>query len=102
IGRLHYEAPGCHVELTLLDLSSLASIHKFAAEELAQNRPLHLLINNAGVMAPPKRLETVDGFELQFGTNVLGHFALTALLMPALEQAAAECNGCRPRIITLA
>ena len=59
----------------------------FAEKELARHRPLHILINNAGVMAPPKRLQTADGFELQFGTNVLGHFALTALLMPALEQA---------------
>jgi NAD(P)-dependent dehydrogenase (short-subunit alcohol dehydrogenase family) len=52
-------------------------------------------------MAPPKRLQTADGFELQFGTNVLGHFALTALLMPALEQAAAASRD-RSRIVTLA
>jgi NAD(P)-dependent dehydrogenase (short-subunit alcohol dehydrogenase family) len=68
---------------------------------LALHRPLDLLINNAGVMAPPKRLETADGFELQFGTNVLGHFALTALLMPAL-QLAADSSGRRPRIVTVA
>jgi NAD(P)-dependent dehydrogenase (short-subunit alcohol dehydrogenase family) len=100
--RLQADAPGTHVELAILDLASLASVREFAAKELEQHRPLHILINNAGVMAPPKRLETKDGFELQYGTNVLGHFALTALLMPALEQAAAECNGSRPRIITLA
>jgi NAD(P)-dependent dehydrogenase (short-subunit alcohol dehydrogenase family) len=101
LDRLQTDAPGNHVELALLDLASLASVREFAAKELARDRPLHILINNAGVMAPPKRLETRDGFELQFGTNVLGHFALTALLMPALEQAAAECNSCRPRIVTL-
>jgi NAD(P)-dependent dehydrogenase (short-subunit alcohol dehydrogenase family) len=102
LNRLHADAPGSHAELAILDLASLASVREFAAKELAQHRPLHILINNAGVMAPPKRRETVDGFEIQFGTNVLGHFALTALLMPALEQAAAECNGCRPRIVTIA
>jgi NAD(P)-dependent dehydrogenase (short-subunit alcohol dehydrogenase family) len=52
-------------------------------------------------MAPPQRLETADGFELQFGTNVLAHFALTGLLMPALEQAAAESSE-PPRIVTIA
>jgi NAD(P)-dependent dehydrogenase (short-subunit alcohol dehydrogenase family) len=102
LDRLQTDAPGSHAELAILDLASLASVREFAAKELAQHRPLHILINNAGVMAPPKRLATVDGFEIQFGTNVLGHFALTALLMPALEQAAAECNGCRPRIVTIA
>jgi NAD(P)-dependent dehydrogenase (short-subunit alcohol dehydrogenase family) len=101
LGRLHADSPGSHAELVILDLASLASVRNFAEKELAQRRPLHMLINNAGVMAPPKRLETVDGFELQFGTNVLGHFALTALLMPAIEQAAAESAG-RPRIVTIA
>src|ERR1700760_1600737 len=99
--RLHDDAPGCEFELALLDLASLASVRDFAAQELAHNRPLDLLINNAGVMAPPKRLQTVDGFELQFGTNVLGPFALTALLMPALERAAAH-SADRPRVINVA
>ena len=89
IARLHADSPGTHVELAMLDLASLSSVRDFAKKELAQQRPLHILINNAGVMAPPNRLQTADGFELQFGTNVLGHFALTALLMPALEQAGA-------------
>jgi NAD(P)-dependent dehydrogenase (short-subunit alcohol dehydrogenase family) len=62
---------------------------------------LDLLINNAGVMAPKTRLETRDGFELQFGTNVLGHFALTALLFPALMRAA-ESRPEPPRVVTLA
>ncbi|HEX4576752.1 MAG TPA: oxidoreductase [Edaphobacter sp.] len=105
LGRLHADSPGIHTELAILDLASLASVHDFAEKELAQHRPLHILINNAGVMAPPKRLQTADGFELQFGTNVLGHFALTALLMPALEQAAAQAAAAssdRPRIVTVA
>lgn len=101
IQRLDDEAPGTHVELAALDLSSLKSIHAFAAAELAQHKPLDILINNAGVFAPPVRQETADGFEVQFGTNVLGHFALTALLMPALEQAAAQ-SPTAPRIVTIA
>ncbi|MEO6805723.1 MAG: SDR family oxidoreductase [Edaphobacter sp.] len=102
--RLDADAPGSHAELAILDLASLASVHDFAKKQLAEDRPIHILINNAGVMAPPKRLETADGFELQFGTNVLGHFALTALLMPALERAAAESveSSDRPRIVTIA
>lgn len=101
IARMDADSPGAHIELVILDLASLASVHNFAEKELAQHRPLHILINNAGVMAPPKRLTTADGFELQFGTNVLGHFALTALMMPALEQAAAG-SAERPRVVTLA
>jgi NAD(P)-dependent dehydrogenase (short-subunit alcohol dehydrogenase family) len=103
LDRLHEDVPGSQTELVMLDLASLASVREFAAGELAHHHPLHILINNAGVMAPPKRLETADGFELQFGTNVLGHFALTALLMPALQQAADESESAeRPRIVTLA
>lgn len=101
LARLHADSPGIHAELILLDLASLESIRQVAAAELANHRPLHLLINNAGVMAPPKRLETADGFELQFGTNVLGHFALTAQLFPAIQQAAGDTTF-RPRIVTIA
>jgi NAD(P)-dependent dehydrogenase (short-subunit alcohol dehydrogenase family) len=101
LARLNADVPGAHAELALVDLASLASVHQFAQQELAAQRPLHILVNNAGVMAPPKRLETADGFELQFGTNVLGHFALTALLMPALEQAATGSSE-RPRVVTIA
>ncbi|HEY6412371.1 MAG TPA: oxidoreductase [Edaphobacter sp.] len=96
LDRLHSEAPNIHMELAILDLASLGSVRELAAQELGKNRPLHVLINNAGVMAPPKRQQTRDGFEMQFGTNVLGHFALTALLMPALERAE------RPRVVTVA
>lgn len=73
----------------VLDLASLASIDSAAAEVLAAGRPLDLLINNAGVMAVPERRETADGFELTFGTNHLGHFALTGRLLPALLAASA-------------
>lgn len=96
LASLLTEAPGASVELALLDLASLASVREFAAGELAREQPLHVLINNAGVMAPPRRLETADGFELQFGTNVLGHFALTGLLLPLLERAE------HPRVVTIA
>src|SRR5262249_30992745 len=73
-------ASGAAVELASLDLSSLDSVRAFARDFASAHDHLDLLINNAGVMAPPRR-ETADGFELQFGTNVLGHFALTGLLL---------------------
>jgi NAD(P)-dependent dehydrogenase (short-subunit alcohol dehydrogenase family) len=101
LARLHTAAPDAHAELAILDLASLSAVREFAQKELDAQRPIHILVNNAGVMAPPKRLETTDGFELQFGTNVLGHFALTALLMPALEQAATASPD-RPRVVTIA
>lgn len=101
LARLREEAPGVQAELAILDLSSLASVRDFAAKELARQRPLHVLINNAGVMAVPERTLTADGFEMQFGTNVLGHFALTGLLWPALEQAAITSSD-PPRVITIA
>ena len=99
LARLRSGAPGASAELATLDLASLGSIQEFARRELVEQRPLHVLVNNAGVMAPPKRLETADGFEIQLGTNVLGHFALTGLLMPLLERAAVSE---RPRVVTIA
>ncbi|MGZ4533922.1 MAG: oxidoreductase [Nocardioidaceae bacterium] len=69
------------VRVAELDLGSLASVERFAKEWAG---PLDLLVNNAGLMAPPRRHQTADGFELQFGTNHLGHFALTGRLLPAL------------------
>ena len=83
-------APGATVDVMHLDLSSLASVRAFADQFRARNIPLHVLVNNAGVMAIPYRL-TADGFEMQFGTNHLGHFALTGLLLDALLAA----NGAR-------
>jgi NAD(P)-dependent dehydrogenase (short-subunit alcohol dehydrogenase family) len=81
------EHPEAHVEVRLLDLADLSSVKSFADALIAEHQPLHLLINNAGVMAPPKRFETVDGFELQFGTNFLGPFALTLRLLPLMLEA---------------
>lgn len=74
-----------NVEVASLDLASLASVRTFAQRVLTGHEEIDLLINNAGVMAAPYS-RTVDGFELQFGTNHLGHFALTGLLLPAFKQ----------------
>jgi NAD(P)-dependent dehydrogenase (short-subunit alcohol dehydrogenase family) len=84
--------PGADVRVQELDLADLGSVRSFA-ETLDSDR-LDLLINNAGLMAPPRRL-TKDGFESQFGTNHLGHFALTGLLMPRLLAAS------EPRVVTV-
>jgi len=83
--------PDAAVEVAPLDLADLASVRAFAA---ARDEPVDLLVNNAGVMAPPRR-ETADGFELQFGTNHLGHFALTGLLLDRL------LAGADPRVVTV-
>lgn len=80
------------VRVEALDLASLASVRDFADR---WSGPLDLLVNNAGVMTPPRRRETDDGFELQFGTNHLGHFALTGLLLPALLESE------NPRVTTV-
>ncbi|MBC2907979.1 oxidoreductase [Streptomyces cupreus] len=77
-GRAAAATVGGSTEVRRLDLADLASLREFAA---AWDGPLHLLINNAGVMMLPKQ-RTKDGFEMQFGTNHLGHFALTNLLLP--------------------
>lgn len=80
-------APESNVSLRSLDLSSLESVAALSNTLRGEGRPIHLLINNAGVMSPPSRQTTVDGFEVQFGTNYLGHFALVAGLLPLL------CDG---------
>ena len=90
--RVRAEAPGAHVELRALDLADLASVRAFAAD--LDLDALDLLVNNAGVMALP-RLRTADGFEMQLGTNHLGHFALTGLLLPRL------LAGDEPRVVTV-
>jgi len=84
---------GASVRFEPLDLAGLGSIKAFG--ERMQLERLDLLVNNAGVMAPPSRKVTADGFELQFGTNFLGHFALTAQLLPLLRR------GNRPRVVTV-
>jgi NAD(P)-dependent dehydrogenase (short-subunit alcohol dehydrogenase family) len=90
--RIKRSVPGADVGVAELDLASMNSVESFAK---AWSDPLDLLINNAGVMAPPRRASTVDGFELQFGTNHLGHFVLTGLLLPALL----DCP--KPRVVTV-
>jgi NAD(P)-dependent dehydrogenase (short-subunit alcohol dehydrogenase family) len=94
--RILAEVPQAQVELVPLDVASLASIRAFAGEFSASGARLDVLVNNAGVMALPKREQTPDGFERQFGTNHLGHFALTGLLMPSL------LAGPTPRVVTVA
>ncbi len=84
VGSIRADLPDASVVLEELDLSSLASVRDFAARFEAERGALDLLINNAGVMAPPRR-ETADGFELQLGTNHLGHFALTGLLLGGMQ-----------------
>jgi NAD(P)-dependent dehydrogenase (short-subunit alcohol dehydrogenase family) len=81
--ELRAAAPRASLELLPLDLASLASVRDFAKAFADRHARLDLLINNAGVMAIPRRL-TADGFEMQLGTNHLGHFALTGLLLPRL------------------
>lgn len=94
--EIRRDHPHAALEFRHLDLADLASVRKFADELTAEGEPLDVLVNNAGVMAPPERITTVDGFELQFESNFLGPFALTVRLLPLLL--AAE----RPRVATMA
>ncbi|MFD6988215.1 SDR family oxidoreductase [Streptomyces sp. NPDC059943] len=87
--------PHARLDVRRVDLADLASVQEFADGLIADGTPIDLLVNNAGVMAPPSRLETVDGFELQMGSNFLGPFALTVRLLPLLL--AAES----PRVATM-
>ena len=85
IGRLTADNPRAKVSTRELDLSSLESVAALAGTLTAEGRPINILINNAGIMEPPTRQATADGFELQFATNHLGHFALVAQLLPLLR-----------------
>ncbi|MBO0610064.1 SDR family oxidoreductase [Myceligenerans salitolerans] len=93
IARIKQSVPGANVSLRDLELSSLASVAALGDTLRAEGDPIHLLINNAGVMTPPDRRTTADGFELQFGTNHLGHFALVAHLMPLLRAGGARVTS---------
>jgi len=87
--------PQANVWFEQVDLASLASVKTFADEMLEEGRSIDILINNAGVMALPTRQTTSDGFEMQFGTNYLSHFALTAQLLPLLKAGPARASGAR-------
>jgi NAD(P)-dependent dehydrogenase (short-subunit alcohol dehydrogenase family) len=92
--RIRRIVPGANVNSAILDLANLQSVRDFAARE--GDRPLDLLINNAGTGGAPQRELTIDGFEQVFGTNYLGPFALTGLLLPALLRTS------YPRVVTVA
>ena len=94
IEKISREVPDAKVKYESLDLASLASIADFS-QRMHSRKALEILINNAGVMALPRRQTTADGFEMQFGTNYLGHFALTARLMPLLRRASG------PRVVNV-
>ncbi len=87
--------PAAQLKVRRVDLADLASVREFAGGLAADGRPVDLLLNNAGVMAPPTRMVTADGFELQFGSNFLGPFALTVRLLPLILAAA------NPRVVTM-
>lgn len=86
VSKIRAAVPNANVAFEVVDLASLASVKTFGERMLAKRQSLDLLINNAAVMTPPTRKSTSDGFELQFGTNYLGHFALTAHLFPLLRK----------------
>jgi NAD(P)-dependent dehydrogenase (short-subunit alcohol dehydrogenase family) len=88
--------PDAKLEVRRIDLADLGSVREFAQGLLDEDAPINVLVNNAGVMAPPKRMTTAEGFELQFGSNFLGPFALTNLLLPHLLSSES------PRVTTMA
>jgi NAD(P)-dependent dehydrogenase (short-subunit alcohol dehydrogenase family) len=95
LAKIRAAVPAASIVFEDLDLADLKSVAAFAARMNAAGRPIGRLVNNAGVMAFPTRRITVDGFETQFGTNHLGHFALTAGLLPLLRAAR------QPRVVTV-
>jgi NAD(P)-dependent dehydrogenase (short-subunit alcohol dehydrogenase family) len=95
LARIRAAYPGARIRFALLDLASLDAVTDCARRLAGEMEAIDVLINNAGVMTPPTRFETKDGFELQFGTNFLGHFALTGHLLPMLRK------GKAPRVVHL-
>jgi len=85
VEKIKVENPNADIQVMLVDLANLESVHRFAENFKKKFKKLGLLINNAGVMTPPYT-KTKDGFELQFGTNHLGHFALTGLLIDLIKK----------------
>jgi len=95
ISKIRKQLPDAKISFEALDLANLASVADFAQRFATAHSSLDLLINNAGVMALPTRQTTADGFEMQFGTNYLGHYALTAQLLPLLR------SSHQPRVVNL-
>jgi NAD(P)-dependent dehydrogenase (short-subunit alcohol dehydrogenase family) len=95
VARIRAVAPRASIRFEVLDLAHLSSVQACADRLIARGKPLAILINNAGLMSIPERQKTQDGFELQFGTNYLGHFALTLRLLPLLLQSPA------PRVVSV-
>jgi NAD(P)-dependent dehydrogenase (short-subunit alcohol dehydrogenase family) len=95
VSKIRNQFPDAKISFDVLDLASLASVADFARRFATTHSSLDLLINNAGVMALPTRQTTADGFEMQFGTNYLGHYALTARLLALLRRAH------QPRVVSL-
>ena len=95
VSRVQRAVPHAAMRFEKLDLADLSSVFSFAQRMNSDRESLDVLVNNAGIMVPPERQETQDGFELQFGTNYLGNFALTAQLMPLLSK------GTDARVVTV-
>ncbi|ANY07224.1 SDR family oxidoreductase [Pseudonocardia sp. HH130630-07] len=93
VGRIRGHVPGATITTRPLDLASLESVAAFAGTVVTEGRPVHILVNNAGLMNPPARHTTRDGFEVQFGTNHLGHVALTHGLLPVLREGRARVTN---------
>ncbi|CAI9401042.1 oxidoreductase [Aestuariimicrobium sp. T2.26MG-19.2B] len=96
LDEIRHALPDADLELRIVDLASLASVRAFVESFTEDHDHLDLLVNNAGVMTPPQRIETEDGFELQMGSNFFGPFALTVGLLPVLRESPA------PRVATMA
>jgi NAD(P)-dependent dehydrogenase (short-subunit alcohol dehydrogenase family) len=95
VATIHRVVPSARARFEEIDLASLTSVAAFADRIAGQTDRLDLLVNNAGVMRPPRRMTTEDGFEIQLGVNYLSHFALTGRLLPLL------LKGDTPRVVTL-
>ena len=93
VARIRSRTPSADVSLRSLDLSSLDSVARLGAVLRAEGEPVHVLVNNAGTMTPPSRQTTADGFELQLGTNHLGHVALVHSLLPLLRAGRARVTS---------
>lgn len=93
VASIRKVAPDARIRTAPLDLASLDSVAAFGEAMRGQGEPIHLLINNAGVMTPPNRQTTADGFEVQWGTNHLAHVALVAQLLPLLRAGRARVTS---------